>query len=211
MRRTLSLLVLAVSASLFPSGAVHGQTLLAVRGGVAVGEAWRVAEEPSSVTRRVGVYAEAGVIRPQTRGFDFDVGIAYVQEGLTRVAAGQTQKLTVDYLGVPVMLRLRVPGRVSPHAAVGLSGSLRLGCRSIRSGGLTQIYYGADPAVIDCDRESVRTLEFGAIGGLGLDVQVGGGTLLIADVRVRLGLSSAGAYDRLKTTSVVIGAAWPLG
>jgi len=75
-----------------------------------------------------GFVAGVAVQREMTRHVTAEFDVVWSREGF-RGEGAHTGNLIMDYIAVPVMLRLRTPTRVSVHVAMGGSGRLGLRCR----------------------------------------------------------------------------------
>jgi hypothetical protein len=87
---------------------------------------------------------------------------------------GQPWDVAMDFLELPLILRARLPARISPHLTAGFSPRLKLRCKLV------------DVAVVGettCDDPVVgrawKGMELSAIGGGGASLEVGPGRLIV--------------------------------
>jgi hypothetical protein len=187
------------------------QKTLSLQAGVSLGSQWAFSEEPQSASYRIGLRAGLSTVLQASPMVGMQLGLAYVQKGGTESPlAGIDHTLRIDYLEVPLLLRLAIPSsRASPQFVLGPTVSFATSCSSTRRGGSTALYYGTDPASLDCESEGVGSVDFGATGGLGLDLRTSRRATITADVLYYVGFRSAGVFSKLKAWSLLLGVGLP--
>lgn len=105
------------------------------------------------------------------RHVSVEVAAAVSQDGF-RGEGSQPGDLHMDYLDVPVVVKLRLPTRISPHLLGGFTVGYMVRCH------LTGVAIVGDTA---CDDRLVgtnwRSLDVGALGGIGTSIPTGRGKL----------------------------------
>lgn len=121
--------------------------------------------------------------------------------------------IALDYLEIPMLLIVGLPtdGSVSPHVSVGPAVAFETGCSiEASSMGVT--------ASVDCGAGEIATksMDFGVMGGVGVDIAASPSMALTFDVAYTLGLTglddSADPEDlKNRAWSFTAGIAFPLG
>lgn len=188
MSRTLVALL-----SLLLAGPVAAQTTLGVRGGVNFAT---LGGDADGVGTRTGLNFGAVVIFPLSGNLGLQAGAHYSQKGAEESEGDVTATLEFDYIDIPVLLRYGFPssGSTSFHLLAGPSISFNSGCNLSGSD-------GSQSASIDCDSADIdiASIDFGLMGGLGLDIQAGESLIITLDGLYNLGLSN---LDDTETDSV---------
>jgi hypothetical protein len=183
-RRTLvSALVLSVvtaSAALAQKSEVHF--------GVLAGAAFAKvggSDVTGDVKTRVGIAAGGFVTIGISKNFAIEPEALYVQKGAKRTETGETFKIKISYVEVPVLLKLRFPGNsggvVVPHIYAGPYLGFKAGCNITGTSGSVTLSAKCEDQAFDF---KVKSTDFGATFGGGVDV----GRAII-DVRYDLGFS----------------------
>jgi len=154
------------------------------------------------VDNRTGFLAGGLVVIPVGRNFAFQPEILFATKGAAASDSGFTGSMKLQYVEVPVILRLDVPtsGKIKPFAYAGPAFALKTGCAFEGSG-------GGVSASVDCDQLfgqigdpgdfSFRSADVGGLvgGGLAFDV---GGRLFTVGARYEVGLVSIFQNDDAK-------------
>lgn len=205
-----SRVLVTVLASLgLSSLSLGAQTVLSVEGGASIAK-WggRAAGGTSS---RTGLAAGVSLTFPVSELLGVQVGAAYVQKGADFSVSGMNAEVAIDYLQVPVLLYVRMPssGRVSAHVLVGPAVGFQTKCNGKVSGsGVTQTFSCGSPG------PGSRTVDLGAMGGLGIGIDVAPKLRIVVEALYNLGLTSiskGGADYRNRAFTIRAGLAVPLG
>ena len=136
-----------------------------------------------------GFHLGASVAVALSRHLDGEASLLFSQGGYGG-RGGHPWDVEMDYLEVPLTVRLKLPWSISPHLTAGLTTRFQLRCRLV------------DVAVVGettCDDPVVgrgwRETEVLAIGGLGASTGVGPGILLL-EAQIGWGLTNIN-YDPL--------------
>ena len=165
-------------------GEAAGQTLLVVgpRVGVVVSTMeFEDAATDAQTETLLGFQAGLSVGRALGRFFTGEVGLLLSREGFVGGGA-HTGDLRRDQLGVPILLSVRIPTRISLHVSAGLSGKYALTCRQTGVPGVGD--FSCDDPVMGA---AWRRVDLAGLGGMGLEIPVGVRTLS-ADLLVSWGL-----------------------
>lgn len=127
----------------------------------------------------IGVVLEFGLpLSP----IGIESGLYYSQKGSATEDQGFTTTLKADYLEVPVLAKLSFgpPGPIKPHLLAGPYLGFLLNSEVVGEGG--------GGSVSTDIKDSTNDVDFGLIGGIGLDVNMGLATLSL-QARYSLGLT----------------------
>jgi hypothetical protein len=118
--------------------------------------------------------------------------VLYSQKGTKVTEQGVEGKFKLDYVEVPLLLKVNIPiegSKVHPHVYAGPAVALKASCKIEASGG------GAS-ASVDCEDAGaeITSTDFGVAFGGGVSVDVGGAEVGI-DVRYTLGLRTVDDFD----------------
>ncbi len=135
----------------------------------------------SKVGLTFGGFASFGV----SRNLAIETGATFTQRGAKSSSSGVTEKVKLDYVEVPVLLSVRLPGAsaVTPFFGAGPAVGFRVGCSFSASGGGTSVGTGCD-VVEDALDADLKGTDFGLLGEAGVDVRA-----LRFAIRYYLGLS----------------------
>ena len=150
----------------------------------------------------VGLYDNVGLF----------LGANYSQKGAEDNTEGSTARIEVDYIEIPLLLKLAIPtgGSVSVHFFGGPSLAFEVGCS-------LEAEEGGVEVSIDCDGSElegeVESFDFGATGGAGIDIDVGGGRSLSLDAFYTFGFADVTTTDDVQNRvfTVQAGLAFPIG
>lgn len=210
MRHAIRFCAMLVALLASTSG-LAGQTTLALRGGASV--ATLGGSDVENADSRTGLSIGGAVTFGVSPNVGIQLGGAFVQKGATETEQGVDIKFSLDYVEVPLLLRVAVPtaGSISPHFMAGPAVSFEANCEVEGSA------QGATVAV-DCGASDIATksIDFGAMVGAGLDIGVSGAASITLDVLYDIGLSSiddSGDSDDVKNRawSLLAGVAFPIG
>ena len=141
-----------------------------------------------NIKTRVGIAGGAFVTIGVSRNFAVEPEVLYAQKGVKTSDATATAKIKVSYVELPVLLKLRVPGKsggiVVPHVYAGPYLGFKAGCRISGTGGSVTVSGACEDQPFAV---KIKSTDFGATFGGGVDV----GRAII-DVRYDLGLSKIG-------------------
>ena len=203
------LLALALSVSLFVPGSVYGQTSLSLQAGASL--ATLGGSDVESADSRIGMRVGASAIFPLSANLDLQFGAAYTGKGATEHETGLDVLFELDYLEIPLLLRFTpsVAGTLSPHFTIGPALSLRVGCSASAEADGYEIS-------TDCDNEAffedLKTDDFGAMAGAGLDIATSESLSVSLDLLYNFGLSSISESDDVKNRafSILAGVTFPI-
>ncbi len=196
LRRSLWVGVLALfAASLFaaPSASAQG-VKLGVKGGVNI--AVNIADIGGSDVDSLGpTKTKTGFVGGAF--VEFMIGdifaiqpeVLYSQKGIKIDSSSAELKLKVDYIEIPVLLKINIPiegSKVHPNVYAGPAVAFESSCKFAGSSGSVS-------AEVDCDDPQLGIMttstDFGLIFGGGLSFEVGGAEVGV-DVRYTLGLTT---------------------
>ena len=203
-----ALIALTFSVGLFVPESVRGQMGLSLQAGASL--ATLGGSDVDSADSRIGPRVAASAIVPLRSNLDLQLGAAYAAKGATEQEFGVDVNLGLGYLEIPVLLRLTpsVAGTISPHFTIGPALALRVSCNAAVSAEGVEIS-------IDCDEEfdDLKSMDFGAIAGAGLDIATSGSLSVSLDLLYNFGLSSIAESDDVKNRafSFLAGVTVPIG
>lgn len=138
----------------------------------------------------------AGRFQLRAEGYYRQKGAKDVEEFQSLVAAGETAEFGIDYVEVPLLLRVEMPGfggRVFPYLQAGPAFAWKIDC-GVRFGATTGAPSGS--ATTACDDltsenvgETIKNFERGLVFGGGLELPVLGVGAITLDGRYTHGLS----------------------
>ena len=219
------LFTLMLSAGVFIPRSVEGQTSLSLQAGPSFAT---LAGGPFDDGSRTGFSVVASAILPFTTNLGLQLGTAYAARGATE--AGYLA-IDLDYVEIPLLLRVSpsVEGAISPHFTIGHALSFRLNCgvsvlgaevvetrrrarrRYLGRRGVSVLVAEVAETTIECD-EQFDDLDFGAMGGAGIDIAGSGSLSVSLDVVYNLGLTSIDWVDSTnRAFSILAGITFPIG
>jgi hypothetical protein len=122
---------------------------------------------------RTGFHLGVGASRDLGRFLEVEGSVLLSQGGFDG-RGGHPANLGTDYLEAPIMLRIRLPARISPHLTAGLAPRFLLRCRLSDVGQVGET--GCDDPVVGTDW---RSFDLAGLGGAGLSIGVGPATALL--------------------------------
>ena len=111
--------------------------------------------------------------------------VLYLQKGASETEQGVDVTIAIDYVEIPVFLRINVPveGTVAPYFLVGPALGFKAGCELRGEEGGVEVK-------LDCDEAEaeIKSLDLGGVVGAGLSFAAGPGNVHIG-ARYNLGLT----------------------
>jgi len=169
-----------------------------------------VGDDANDAKNRTGGYGGLTfILQPNKSAVGFQTGALYVQKGAKLDDDGVAGSLKIDYLEVPVLLRVGVPlsAGFAPTLLVGGSLAWRVRCRVEVSG-------GGINASADCNDSDdfgadlgVKRFDGGLSGGVEFPITMGGRYIFVPSVRYTRGLTKISDIDGtdVKNSSIQIG------
>ena len=210
MKKTL-FAFLAVALLLAVAAPAFAQPVLTLKGGVNI--ATLSGDDVEDLESRTGLNVGASLLLPFTDVVGLEIGAAYSQKGAEEEELGVTGSFEFDYLEFPVLLRFGIPteSALSAHFLVGGALAFETGCQvSLTEGGAS--FSG------DCEEADIETksMDFGLVGGAGLDIELTESITLVLDALYNLGLTNlddSADPDDVKSRAFTLqaGLGFPLG
>ena len=181
MNRYIRLAILTVAFAHLGGNAAAAQ-VIGINGGLSRASiAGNDADRAESIR---GIKAGAAATFPLDGNFEFQVGAAFVEKGFK---VGDHFSIGMDYIEVPVMLRISVPvdGRISPHLAGGLGVGFNIGCRAAT-------FFEGNPGNVDCEEIDFESkgVDWGFMANAGLSIATSDKLSVTFDVAYDTGRSS---------------------
>ncbi|HEV8195556.1 MAG TPA: porin family protein [Gemmatimonadales bacterium] len=161
--------------------------------------------EGENIKNRTGFAGGGFVGLGVSKNFEIEPEVLFVQKGAKASETGFTENLKVSYVEVPVLLKLRFPGKsggtVVPHIYAGPYLGFKAGCHLSGTEGSTS--FSGNCADEDFN---IKSTDFGATFGGGVDV----GRAII-DVRYDLGFSKISddvSSNDIKTRTLYLLVGW---
>lgn len=206
IRRSWTLPTLTALALAAAPAAAEAQSGFGIVGGVNF--ATFSGDDAGDAGHRTGLLLGGFAAIPLGNVLTFRPEVVYTQKGATFETAGVEQGLQLDYIEVPILLRIGVPVGMGLHALAGPTMAFELSCSSDLEGG------GVDVSG-DCgDDEDRKSFLVGFQAGAGVDLPLGA-TVLSLDGRYTFDLESfldeaAGDLSN-RVWSVTASVGFPLG
>jgi len=202
----LVLLVLATTPA-----TVSAQKTLSARAGASL--ATLGGSDSGDLGSRTGLHLGAAITFPLSPSLGLQVGGAFVQKGAATSEDGVDVTVALDYIEIPVLLRLGVPmaGSLAPHFFLGPALSIEAGCEFEGSGDGATITISCSEADIPA-----KSIDIGGVAGAGLDIATSGPISVTLDVLFNFGLTSiddSGSPSDIKNRawSLLAGVDFPIG
>ena len=153
---------------------------------------------------------------PFSDNVGFRTGAFYVRKGLVFSEEIPVSGGTYfDYLELPALFRLGIPvdGSARPYALLGPTVGINVGCR-------IDADIGQGPISQDCEDlgESLRKLDLGLTGGLGVAIGLSGGASIRLEALYNLGLLpvdsgrvTSSTDEKNRAATGMVGIAFPIG
>ncbi len=147
---------------LVASGAMGQDIKFGIRAGLNVsGVIYQDAGAAGGMVLKQGIHLGAGAALRVSRFLSVETAVLISQDGF-QGEGGHPGEFQMDYLELPIMLKVRIPTRVSPHLLVGLTAGYMVRCR------LTGVAF---VETTTCDDRLVgtrwRSFDVGGLFGLG--------------------------------------------
>jgi hypothetical protein len=123
---------------------------------------------------RSGFHAGALLSVDFSRWIGTEVDALWVRNGFNDRGGAHMGAVESDYLELPVLVRLRLPTKLSPHLLLGAKAAVALRCRI--SGVAGTGAGSCDDPFFGMNR---RSLDFGVLTGLGVTYPLGSGSFFI--------------------------------
>lgn len=137
---------------------------------------------------KVGFLLGAAVAVPVRGNLEAEASVLLVQGGF-KGRGGHPANLRTTHVEIPVVLRLRVPWRLTPHITAGMATRVQVGCR-LTDVGIVGHTGCADPVV----GTEWKRVALAGVAGLGAGWKMGRGTMVVEGL-VHWGLSDIKADD----------------
>jgi opacity protein-like surface antigen len=138
--------------------------------------------------------------------------LLYLQKGASESSDGVDITFGVDFVEIPVLLRIDVPtdGSIAPYFLIGPAIGFKTGCEISAEGDGLEIN-------VDCDEAeaTIKSMDFGGVAGAGLSIAAGSGNIHLG-ARYNYGLMSLDDSDldedvKSRAFSFLAGYSFPLG
>ena len=187
---TLSVFLLATAAPLHAQGfGFAGGVNLADFFGDDVGESGSKSGLALGLTKPL---FRAGRFQLRAEGYYRQKGAKDVEEFQTLVASGETAEFGIDYVEVPLLLRVEMPGlggRVFPYLQAGPAFAWRIDCGVSFAGSTGSQETACDDLSGEDVGETIKSFESGLVFGGGFELPVLGVGAITLDGRYTHGLS----------------------
>ncbi len=199
------------TALLLASAPLSAQNVLTLHAGASI--ATFGGADVSGASSRTGVNIGASLTLPVTDVLGIQIGGAYAQKGATDRSESVDATLAIDYIDVPVLLRIGIPSSsaLSAHLLVGPAVSFQAKCSAKGTSQGTSVS-------VDCSQfgADIKNIDFGAMGGLGIDIAASERLRLSFDLLYDLGLTtidntSPSADIKNRAFTIQAGLGFPLG
>jgi len=212
MRRFTLLLVAALLVTAADSALAQKLTW-GVRGGLNIATADVKGELfDQDVGTRTGFHAGLLGEVEISKNFGIQTDVLYTQKGFGK--GNGDVALSTDYVMIPIIAVIEIPGTISPHLYAGAELSLETSCK-VSSGDLNDISCD-DVRASTSDFPRTKGADSGLIFGLGVDWDVSFGILVI-DVMYDYGLTNIAEiseeidYIKTRTLMLSLGMKWGIG
>lgn len=204
MRHTSAVVILFLLA--MPMFPLSAQTVLGIRGGVNIATL-----NEDGADNRTGVNLGVAVDVPLSESLGLQFGGFYSQKGAQDEVGGATATIALDYIEIPALLRYDLPasGGASVHFLLGPAVAFEASCNAEAADASASVSFDCDEAGIDS-----KSIDFGAMGGLGLDIGISESLRLTVEGLYNLGLISiddAGGDTKNRAFTIRAGVGFPLG
>lgn len=200
MARRIHLAGVLLSFLMLAAVPVSAQNVVALQAGASFAKLGGSGTGPNST--RAGLDIGASLTHPLTPVLGVQVGAGYIQKGAKSSSSGASVELTLDYVEVPVLLRVGIPStsRVSAHFLVGPDVAFKAACTLKGSSATLTVSESCSQA-----KANTKALDFGAMGGVGLDYAATRKIVVSLDALYDLGLASINqAGNSVKNRAIVI-------
>ncbi len=209
MLRSMRLSTIALAALALTTTPLAAQNVFGLHAGASI--ATFGGADAGSPGSRTGLNVGASLTMPVSSTLGFQIGASYAQKGATDSSGGIDATLALDYIEVPLLLRIGIPstGSLSAHLLAGPAVSFEAKCTAKGSSGGVNVS-------VDCGQlaAAIRTVDVGAMGGVGLDIGAAGKTSVSIDVLYNFGLTSIvgnGVDTKNRALTIQAGVGVPMG
>jgi hypothetical protein len=210
--RTLAVLVIGCAVLVFSPSSLSGQKSLGFQGGLSLATLGGSDLDDTDIGYRKGFGLGAFLELPVSDMLSLQPEFLYLQKGGSDTEDGVDVTIAVNYVEIPVLLRINVPveGTVAPYFLVGPAIGFKAGCELTGEEGGVGVNLDCDEAGIE-----IKSMDLGAIIGGGLAFAAGPGNVHVG-ARYNYGLTSlddSGDSDDIKSRafSFLAGYSFPVG
>jgi hypothetical protein len=192
MRRLWTFIIAGAFLAVAADGA-DAQMRIGAKGGVSFANMSLDPDEDIDTESLLGFVGGGEVQIPiGTGGVSVQPELLYIRKGFEETEAGETFKLQVDYIEIPLLLRYDIPAAaVRPYVLAGGTVSFEASCKLVAEDETVS-------ADIDCDDEAAgvdtESTDFGVLFGGGIAFPAGPGALFI-EGRYGIGLADVDAEE----------------
>ena len=207
-------IVIALAAVNLPAP-IHGQTTIAIRGGLSRSTMSGVeGVDESALKARTGLSLGASATIPIQDNFSLRLDGGYVQKGYSAGSEGFELNLYLDYIelsGLGVVNFAPPESPASVYAFAGPSLAFNTKCEGSASFSLG----GIDESLSESCGDDIRSIDLGITGGVGAEMAVSEQMTLSVDLRYTLGLLSVDKTgdEDIKNRDLIlqVGVGFPIG
>ena len=210
--RKLAFLAPCCAVLLFTPCSLSGQISLGFQGGLSLATVGGSDLDLFDPGYRKGFGLGAFLELPVGDVLSIQPEILYLQKGFHESEQGVDVTFALDYVEIPVLLRINVPveGTVAPYFLVGPALGFKAGCEVTGEEGGVEVK-------VDCDEAEaeIKSLDFGGVVGGGISFEAGPGNIHVG-ARYNYGLTSlddSGEDEDVKNRafSFLAGYSFPVG
>lgn len=151
-----------------------------------------VGDDVGDLESILGLKAGASAAFSLSGNLGVQTGVDYTEKGAALADSDFDEKLKIDYVEVPILLRYGIPvdGPVSPHVVAGTAVSFNIGCE------FTEEFEGQS-ASFDCEDEGLEaaSIDVGLMAGAGVSYAVSGPMAVTLEILYNFGLTNVDAGD----------------
>ena len=150
------------------------ELLVGIRGGAGSSAVWYQDHNAiDQVDLKAGFHLGAGIARELSSHLEAELVLLYTQGGY-RGKGGQPWDLWLDYVEIPLLLRLKLPTSVFPYLTLGVAPRFQVRCRMVDVSVVGQT--ACDDPVLG---KRWKSLDLATLWGVGTGMGVGPGALLL--------------------------------
>lgn len=163
----------------------------------------------STLYQQTGLNVGVSVLISITDNMGIQLGGAYSSKGKKEGDGGAISRIRMDYFELPVLLRAKIPSygtAFSYHYFLGPAVAFLTKCNVT----------SPSASSATCNETDLlrKSLDFGAVGGVGVDIEVSDTLILVVDVVYNFGLFSidkAGSDIKNRAFTIQAGIGFPIG
>jgi hypothetical protein len=210
--RKLAVLAIGCALLLLSPPSLSGQKTLGFHGGLSLATIGGSDAEVMDAGYRNGFGLGAFLKVAINDRLSFQPELLYLQKGASATEEDVDITFAVDFVEIPVLLRIDVPtdGSIAPYFLIGPAIGFRVGCEISAEGDGLEIN-------VDCDEAeaTIKSVDFGGVAGAGLSIAAGSGNIHFG-ARYNFGLMSLDDSDfeddlKSRAFSILAGYSFPLG